>query len=151
MPRRSPPFWRIGPGERGYAKDAACGRPGAPVTKEGPFYEANLSFGAVRYSIRRSARAKRLSLRFHERQGFEVVLPERAPLREVEPFLSSMEPWILRTISTRRRPPTPPFPTGLSDEAQLPFMGNMLTLRIGWAEGGASTIQFDDLTVTAVK
>src|SRR5687768_5449262 len=37
----------------------------------------------VAYTVRRSTRAKRLQMRYLAGQGFEVVLPQRVPLREV--------------------------------------------------------------------
>lgn len=118
------------------------------MTHNGPFYETALSFGAVQYTVRRSARAKRMSLRYHERQGFEVILPQRMPLREAEPFVRSMEAWILRVISTRRRPVASPIPAGLHDDALLPLLGSTVRLRVDWSADGASTIQLDDQTRT---
>jgi predicted metal-dependent hydrolase len=89
-----------------------------------------------------------MSLRYYDDRGFEVVLPARVPMREVEPFVRGMEPWILRIISTRRRPMSSPVPFGLFDGAQVPYLGTTLTLRLEWAPGDRSTIQLDDATRT---
>lgn len=115
-------------------------------------HEIRLSFGTLRYRVRRSTRAKRLSLRYHQVDGFEVVLPQRTPLREVEPFLHSMEPWIASTL--RRHPPRPPsaapIPSSLSDGARVPFLGKQLTLRLEGVttSDGRSTVSYNTATDT---
>lgn len=108
--------------------------------------EIRLSLGTVRYRVRRSSRARKLSLRFHPADGFEVVLPQRTPLREVEPFLRSMEGWIAQVLAKQRRTlPAAPIPLGLNDGAVVPFLDTRPTLRIeGVAGDGRSTIQLDN-------
>ena len=56
---------------------------------------------AVPYRIRRSARARRARILVGA-EGVEVVVPQRFPLREVEPFVREKQPWIERTLRRLR-------------------------------------------------
>ncbi len=59
----------------------------APVTEEIP------------YTVRRSARARRVRVNVHAHTGVEVVLPERAPERAAAAAVSELRPWIERRLS----------------------------------------------------
>ena len=48
----------------------------------------------VRYSVRRSRRARRLHLHVSHRVGLEVVLPQRWPLRDVDKAIDDHAKWI---------------------------------------------------------
>src|SRR5690242_9666037 len=84
----------------------------------------------VAYTVRHSTRAKRLQVRYMPEIGFEVVLPTRVPLREVEPFLRGAKGWIRRTQEKAARS-TPLLPiANLDDGASLPYLGEALHLRL---------------------
>ena len=99
----------------------------------------------VRYTIRRSARARRLSLRVLPGAGLEVVLPRGFSLREASTFVRRNQGWVLRQLDRVARV----VPNGLSDGADLPYVGRTLTLRVV-ADAGRNTARLsgDMLTVT---
>ncbi len=62
----------------------------------------------IAYSVRRSARARRVRVNVHPLAGrqaaaVEVVLPERAPERAAAAAVSELRPWIERRIDDARR------------------------------------------------
>src|SRR5437762_11807049 len=95
---------------------------------------------AVAYTIRRSARAKRLQLRYLPAAGFEVVLPPLVPLRDVEPFLRAAARW-MRRMQHRAAQTTAEPALALADGAALPYVGSSLKLRV--IAGPRDTIQRD--------
>ena len=56
---------------------------------------------AIPYRIRRSDRARRARI-LVDGDGIEVVVPQRFPLREVEPFVEEKRAWIERTLRRMR-------------------------------------------------
>jgi predicted metal-dependent hydrolase len=50
------------------------------------------------YKVRRSRRARNLTLHIDKRDGLVVVLPQRVPLREVGPLLAEHAAWIDRQL-----------------------------------------------------
>lgn len=87
----------------------------------------------VRYSIRRSARARRMSLRVLPGTGLEVVLPPGFSLREASTLVRRNQGWVLRALD--RLNVADQARVELADGASLPFIGRTLTLR---AVNGAS-------------
>ncbi|MGH9172966.1 MAG: M48 family metallopeptidase [Vicinamibacterales bacterium] len=81
----------------------------------------------VRFTIRRSARARRLSLRVLPGAGLEVVLPRGFSLREASTFVRRNQGWVLRQLD---RAATADAPAGLTDGGELPYLGGTLTLRV---------------------
>ena len=62
---------------------------------------------ALPYTVRRSARARRVRVNVHTRAelqsvGIEVVLPERAPERAAAAAVSELRPWIERRLDEAR-------------------------------------------------
>jgi|SRR5438105_5288741 len=62
---------------------------------------------ALPYTVRRSARARRVRVNVHTRAelqsvGIEVVLPERAPERAAAAAVSELRPWIERRLCEAR-------------------------------------------------
>jgi predicted metal-dependent hydrolase len=53
----------------------------------------------IDYVIRRSPRAKRVSVKVHPEIGVEVVLPERAPERAAAAAVVELRPWIERRLA----------------------------------------------------
>jgi predicted metal-dependent hydrolase len=101
----------------------------------------------VRYQIRRSARARRMSLRVVPGIGLEVVLPRGFTLREASTMVRRHQGWVLRaldrlTLESARR-------VELVDGAALPFIGGELTLRVvDGATRNSARRQGDILTVS---
>jgi predicted metal-dependent hydrolase len=56
----------------------------------------------IPYTIRRSARARRVRVNVHAHTGVEVVLPARAPERAAAAAVSELRPWIERRLSEAR-------------------------------------------------
>jgi predicted metal-dependent hydrolase len=54
--------------------------------------------GDISYSIRRSARARRVRVTVHPHGGVEVVLPTRARDREAAAAVAQLRPWIERRL-----------------------------------------------------
>jgi predicted metal-dependent hydrolase len=55
--------------------------------------------GDIPYTIRRSARARRVRVNVHAHSGVEVVLPSRAPERAAAAAVIELRPWIERRLS----------------------------------------------------
>ncbi len=78
----------------------------------------------IEYVVRRSARARRVSVKVHPDAGVEVVLPERAPERAASAAMLELAPWIERRLAevqaTRAR---------LAQRSgTLPYLGTSLRL-----------------------
>jgi predicted metal-dependent hydrolase len=77
------------------------------------------------YTIRRSARARRVRVRVDAHAGVEVVLPARAPQREAALAIKELRPWIERRVAeanAARARLAPPLGT-------VPFLGAHLGVR----------------------
>jgi predicted metal-dependent hydrolase len=53
----------------------------------------------IPYTVRRSARARRVRVNVHAHTGVEVVLPTRAPERAAAAAVNELRPWIERRLS----------------------------------------------------
>ncbi len=53
----------------------------------------------IPYTVRRSARARRVRVNVHAHTGVEVVLPARAPERAAAAAVSELRPWIERRLA----------------------------------------------------
>ena len=84
---------------------------------------------ALRYRVRRSARARAAFLQITPRHGLEVVLPRRAPLSTVSDLLRDQRRWLARHTDGIQRAGRPPPP--LRSGARLPVRGQWLPLVIG--------------------
>src|SRR5947209_3754190 len=93
---------------------------GAPRAEAGPSMWASLldyapgpprslsAVSEIAYSVRRSARARRVRVNVHplasrQAAAVEVVLPERAPERAAAAAVSELRPWIERRLQDARR------------------------------------------------
>jgi predicted metal-dependent hydrolase len=56
----------------------------------------------IPYTVRRSARARRVRVNVHTHTGVEVVLPARAPERAAAAAVSELRPWIQRRLDEAR-------------------------------------------------
>jgi len=83
----------------------------------------------VEYSVRRSDRARRARIQVTA-DGVEVIVPRRLSMREVEPFIAEKKPWIERTLRRLREAEAERPETELEDGGQVPYLGEMLLLRV---------------------
>jgi predicted metal-dependent hydrolase len=96
------------------------------------------------YTIRRSARARRIRVRVGPDAGVEVVLPARAAKREAALAVAELRPWIEKRVAearaARARLEAPP--------GTVPFLGAHLRLR---HDGGRTRVHRsgDELRVPA--
>ena len=90
--------------------------------------EIKIGTRLIRYTIRRSNRARRLSMRVLPEKGLEVVLPRGFSLREATDFVRRNQRWVLRALDRPYRPVVPV--VDLTDGASLPFLGETLILSI---------------------
>jgi predicted metal-dependent hydrolase len=78
----------------------------------------------IEYTVRRSARARRVRVNVRAHTEVEVVLPERAPERAAAAAVRELAPWIERRLAEGRR--------SLAQVAQrgdrVPYLGRTLTL-----------------------
>lgn len=96
--------------------------------------EIQLDARRVRYTVRRSARARWLRARIDLRTGLSVTLPDGLDEARVEPFLRSRRRWILRVLKRfDRLAPLIPERT-LAHGTTVPFLGRELTLNVGVGE-----------------
>jgi predicted metal-dependent hydrolase len=58
----------------------------------------HLAGGEIEYTVRRSARARRVRVNVHADSGVEVVLPARAPERVAAATVEELRPWIERRL-----------------------------------------------------
>jgi len=84
----------------------------------------------IRYVVRLSARARRLSLRIRDRNGVEVIVPRPRGAPGVEWVLRSHAPWILRTLDRMEKLEDAGVLAHLTSGVRLPLMGEARTLRI---------------------
>ncbi len=87
----------------------------------------------IAYSIRRSTRARRVRVTVDARRGVEVVLPQRAPVREAAAAIHELAPWIERRISELDRARAAVAARG----EHVPYLGELLAVR---AEPGRSRV-----------
>jgi predicted metal-dependent hydrolase len=78
----------------------------------------------IRYTIRRSARARRVRVNVHAHSGVEVVLPARAPERAAAAAVAELRPWIERRLDEAREA----LETISARGSSLPYLGTSLQL-----------------------
>ena len=88
------------------------------------------------YRIRRSDRARRARIVVRA-EGVEVVVPTRASLRRVEPFVAERRPWIERTLRRLREAERAIEPARLEHGGEVRYLGRRLELRVSVEEGRA--------------
>jgi predicted metal-dependent hydrolase len=84
---------------------------------------------SVPYRIRRSDRARHARILVGP-DGVEVVVPQRFPMREVEPFVEEKRRWIERTLRRMRESELELGPPELEDGGEVPYLGERLLLRV---------------------
>jgi hypothetical protein len=83
----------------------------------------------IPYAVRRSDRARRARI-VVDRDGVEVVVPRRMPLREVAPFVAEKQEWIERTRRRYERAREHGPLVDLRDGGSVPLLGRDLALRV---------------------
>jgi predicted metal-dependent hydrolase len=83
----------------------------------------------IAYSIRRSERARRARI-LVDGDGVEVVVPQRFPLREVEPFVEEKRAWIERTLRRLRETEAELPAARLEHGGLVPYLGESLCLSV---------------------
>ncbi|HEY3266829.1 MAG TPA: SprT family zinc-dependent metalloprotease [Armatimonadota bacterium] len=96
------------------------------------------------YTIRRSARAKRMRLRVDVNGGVEVVLPQRAPARAVAPFVAEHADWIRHTRERFAALRQQRAESGPAGERTVSYRGRDLPLRVEPSMDGRLTLQYRD-------
>jgi predicted metal-dependent hydrolase len=91
---------------------------------------------ALPYRIRRSNRAVHARIQV-DADGVEVVVPNRFPLRKVEPFVREKRPWIERTLRRMRESEAHFPPARLCDGGEVPYLGERLALAVREEPGRA--------------
>jgi len=102
-----------------------------------------LPTGPAPVTWRRSARARRISLRIEPRAGGVVVtLPERATIAAARALLISHAGWVAERLARLPRP------VRLEDGATVPIAGDAYRIRHRPGQRGAAWIEADELHVT---
>lgn len=95
--------------------------------------EVRLGSATVSYTVRRSERARRMSLRVLPGHGLEVVLPRGASMKDAEAMIRREHEWVLRTLDRFAGNGNHTLQTGTS----LPYLDERLTLLL---ESGSQVI-----------
>ena len=84
---------------------------------------------AIPYRIRRSPRARHARITVGG-EGVEVVVPDRFPLRDVEPFVREKSAWIERTLRRMAESEAELAPILLEHGGEVRYLGERLALSI---------------------
>src|SRR6185312_8528403 len=91
----------------------------------------------IPYTVRRSARARRVRVNVHAHAGVEVVLPVRVPEREAAAAVVELRPWIERRLAEAREAMAPRLDRA-SGRAGLAYSGlDIRGQRTRWASCSA--------------
>ena len=92
------------------------------------------------FSVRRSGRARRLSIKVYPRGRVEVVVPKRSSAREVEEFVESHREWIQKARAEFAKEHVPE-PFSLPTSVRLPAVERAFCVRYERDSGG-STVRY---------
>lgn len=92
------------------------------------------------FSVRKSGRAKRMSIKVYPRGRVEVVVPKRARAREVQAFVAANRDWITKTRAAFAEE-HPPEPFALPDLVDLPGVGLRFGVRYE-PQPGADSVRY---------
>ncbi len=99
---------------------------------------------AIRYRLRRSARAKRLRLSV-QADGVEVVAPVRVREPEILRFVEQHRHWVLDKVGRLRRTlAAHPGQIRLAAGGLIPYRGHPVELRIGPADSARTSVRYQD-------
>ncbi|MDP3061587.1 MAG: SprT family zinc-dependent metalloprotease [Chloroflexota bacterium] len=112
--------------------------------------EISLDGRAIRYTLKRSARARYVRFEVRSETGLTVVVPLRYPLDKLSEMLRAKRHWILAKLTQFERTP-PPRPDKFTDGSSIPYLGRSLRVTVTGDIGGAGgvTRDGDGLVVTA--
>lgn len=85
----------------------------------------------VSYRVRRSTRARQISLRISPDTGLEIVIPQRAKVAqaEIETMLRSRTDWLLKHLA-RYQPAAEVVSARYADGSRMPYLGEDYPLRL---------------------
>ena len=98
------------------------------------FSDVDETRASVEYSVRRSSRARRLSIKVYPRGRVEVVVPRRASQRAVDAFVSEHHVWIQKTRAAFAKQHEPE-PFRLPTRVPLPAIGRVFGVVYSPGEG----------------
>lgn len=106
----------------------------------------------VQYTVRRSARAKRIGLRVTPAHGLEVVLPAHGRLPDIPALLTEKAAWIAGALD-RIQAQLPPIQTVLGEGTLLPYRGQeyRLIISVRGADKPGVILDETDQTLTAIR
>jgi predicted metal-dependent hydrolase len=108
--------------------------------------EVRIGSRTVPYTIRRSERARRMSIRMIPGRGLEVVLPRGYTARDAAAFVRREREWVLRALDRIGGNGT----VGLQNGATLPFLDERLTLTLEPGVRARARRAGDVVTVTSM-
>jgi len=95
----------------------------------------------VPYTLKRSARAKKVWLKIGIGTGLEVVAPAKMAKRELERVLEEKAGWIEKNLAKAgEAEKTKPRRRALRDGAILPYMGRKLKLKVRLSQDGGTSV-----------
>jgi hypothetical protein len=112
--------------------------------------EIGLDGRAIRYTLKRSARARYVRFEVRRETGLTVVVPLRYPLDKLPEMLRAKRHWILVKLAQFERA-LPPRPDKFTDGSSIPYLGRSLRVTVTGDIGGAGGVTLDGngLVVTA--
>ncbi|MBI5696554.1 MAG: M48 family metallopeptidase [Nitrospirae bacterium] len=96
---------------------------------QAPASAAVIGGRVVKYTLRRSARAKQVWLRIGISTGLEVVVPERMSIAGLDKVFARKAGWIVRNLD-KASLAKPPATLSLKDGALIPYLGVERPLRV---------------------
>jgi len=85
---------------------------------------------AVKYTVRRSARARQVRLIVRTPDFLELVIPARLPLKSLGAIIEQKQAWILRWLDKLKAQPVGDTPHTLAHGSQVLYRGLPLTLNV---------------------
>ena len=111
-----------------------------PATQLPLFADAEKPDDMSGFSVRKSGRAKRLSIKVFPRGRVEVVVPKRTSAATVQEFVESHREWI-RDARASFAAEHPPEPFALPTSVRLPAVGRAFCVRYERADG-SKTVRY---------
>ncbi len=113
--------------------------------------EISLDGRAIRYTLKRSARARYVRFEVRSETGLTVVVPLRYPLAGLSEMLRAKRRWILGKLAQLERTSPPSLTVELKDGSAISYLGGKLRVTIKSSVGGAGGVTLDGhgLVVTA--
>jgi predicted metal-dependent hydrolase len=98
-------------------------------------------------STRKSHLAKRIIIRFSEKNGFELIVPKRVSMKQAVDFLYKKEEWVLeknRELQQKSR-------TIFENGRQITILGNIYTIKHSGSLRGVTKVEETNLLVSGIE